>query len=311
MTGGAAIDLGTNAARLLVRRDGRPPLRRSHLTHLSAERRRHRPARSGRARADRVGAAGLPGADRRRRGCRWWRRSRPRPPVDAANADALSELVTEILGGPLACSPADEEARLTFAGVARRRGRRRVPPRGRHRRRLDRGGRRRRRARRRELDSTIGSASPHRVRSSTPTRRGRRSSPTPSPSSRSTSTTRCAACPTSTTAWPRVVGTGGTVTTVAAVEIGLPVAAATAPRTWRRVAARVPAQPGRRRGRLPHAGHRGRRDRVHNPGLPRRTGRRSSSAAAASWSALLRRLGAPGLHVSLADLLDGLLEPVD
>ena len=37
VTDGAAIDLGSNAARLLVRRDGRAPLRRSHLTHLSAD----------------------------------------------------------------------------------------------------------------------------------------------------------------------------------------------------------------------------------------------------------------------------------
>ena len=37
MTGGAAIDLGSNAARLLVRRDGQPPVRRSHLTHLSSD----------------------------------------------------------------------------------------------------------------------------------------------------------------------------------------------------------------------------------------------------------------------------------
>ena len=49
MTGGAAIDLGSNAARLLVRRDGQPPLRRSHLTHLSADL----------ARTGRLGAPGL------------------------------------------------------------------------------------------------------------------------------------------------------------------------------------------------------------------------------------------------------------
>ena len=108
-----------------------------------------------------------------------------------------------------------------------------------------------------------------------------------------------------------VVGTGGTVTTVAAVEIGLPVRSgdgtedlvdeslhgfwlsrAAAEDVFRTLAGEAE------------------RDRIHNPGLPRqRAG--IIVGGCCILVGLLRRLGAPGLHVSLADLLDGLLEPVD
>ena len=113
-----------------------------------------------------------------------------------------------------------------------------------------------------------------------------------------------------TTAIP-VVGTGGTVTTVAAVEIGLPVRSgdgtedlvdeslhgfwltrAAAEDVFRTLASEAE------------------RDRVHNPGLPRQRAE-IIVGGCCILVGLLRRLGAPGLLVSLADLLDGLLEPVD
>jgi exopolyphosphatase/guanosine-5'-triphosphate,3'-diphosphate pyrophosphatase len=116
VTAGAAIDLGSNAARLLVRRDGQPALRRSHLTHLSAEL----------ARTGRLGPDALARTVAVLRAYRALVDEQGAPIVatvataaarDAADTDALAALVAEILGCPLRVLSADEEARLTFAGV--------------------------------------------------------------------------------------------------------------------------------------------------------------------------------------------------
>jgi len=109
-----------------------------------------------------------------------------------------------------------------------------------------------------------------------------------------------------------IVGLGGTITTVAAVELGLPVPGGEAgPAGTRDVAdaalhgfflTRAAAEDVfRTLSGEPW------RDRVHNPGLPRQ---RASLIVGGCCIlvGLLRRLRAPGLVVSVTDLLDGLLD---
>ena len=307
MTGGAAVDLGSNAARLLVRRDGRPPLRRSHLTHLSAD-------------LSATGRLGPDALDRTASVLRGYRALIDGEGVplvatvataavrDAANADALSELVTQILGSPLRVLTPEEEARLTFAGV-RAAG---VAPGSRLV--VDIGGG--------STEVVVGDAEPAgasslEIGSASLTRELLPSDP-PRPEELSNAIAivqehvddALRSLPDLDDGLP-VIGTGGTVTTVAAVEIGLPVSdgdgtedlvdeslhgfwlsRAAAEDVFRTLAGEAE------------------RDRIHNPGLPRqRAG--TIVGGCCILVGLLRRLGAPGLHVSLADLLDGLLEPVD
>jgi exopolyphosphatase/guanosine-5'-triphosphate,3'-diphosphate pyrophosphatase len=307
VTAGAAIDLGSNAARLLVRRDGQPALRRSHLTHLSAEM----------ARTGRLGQDALERTAAVLRGYRALIDEQRVPIVatvataaarDAANADALAELVAEILGCPLRVLSADEEARLTFAGVRAAGfapGFRLV---------VDIGGR--------STEVVVGDAEPTGASSleigSASLTAAQLASDPPRPEELSNAIAivqehvddALRSLPDLDDGLP-VVGTGGTVTTVAAVEIGLPVqggegtedlvddslhgfwlSRAAAEDVFRTLAGEAE------------------RDRVHNPGLPReRAG--IIVGGCCILVGLLRRLGAPGLRVSLADLLDGLLEPVD
>lgn len=116
MSRGAAIDLGSNAARLLIRHDGGPPLRRSHLTHLSADL----------VRTGRLGPDALERTAAVLRGYRALIDEQGVPLVatvataaarDASDADALADLVADVLGCPLRVLSGEEEARLTFAGV--------------------------------------------------------------------------------------------------------------------------------------------------------------------------------------------------
>ena len=310
MTDGAAIDLGSNAARLLVRRDGQAPLRRSHLTHLSAD-------------VPRTGRLGPDALERTAAVLRGYRALIDEHGVPlmatvataaarhAADADALSRLVTEILGGPLRVLTPDEEARLTFAGV-RAAG---VAPGSRLV--VDIGGG--------STEVVVGDAEPAGASSleigSASLTRAQLPSDPPRPEELSNAIAivqehvddALRSLPDlDDTRWAiPVVGTGGTVTTVAAVEIGLPVRSgdgtedlvdeslhgfwlsrAAAEDVFRTLAGEAE------------------RDRIHNPGLPRqRAG--IIVGGCCILVGLLRRLGAPGLHVSLADLLDGLLEPVD
>ncbi len=307
MTGRAAVDLGSNAARLLVRRDGRPPLRRSHLTHLSADL----------AHTGRLGPEALARTASVLRGYRTLIDEEGVPLVatvataaarDAADTDALSELVAEILGSPLRVLSPDEEARLTFAGV-RATG---VAPGFRLV--VDIGGG--------STEVVVGDAEPTGASSleigSASLTRAQLPSDPPRPEELSNAIAivqdhiddALRSLPDLDDGLP-VVGTGGTVTTVAAVEIGLPVRSgdgiedlvdeslhgfwlsrAAAEDVFRTLAGEAE------------------RDRIHNPGLPRqRAG--IIVGGCCILVGLLRRLGAPGLHVSLADLLDGLLEPVD
>ena len=222
MTDGAAIDLGSNAARLLVRRDGQAPLRRSHLTHLSAD-------------VPRTGRLGPDALERTAAVLRGYRALIDEHGVPlmatvataaarhAADADALSRLVTEILGGPLRVLTPDEEARLTFAGV-RAAG---VAPGSRLV--VDIGGG--------STEVVVGDAEPAGASSleigSASLTRGAAAL---RPAAAGGALQRHRHCPgarrrrAAQPARPRryamglpVVGTGGTVTTVAAVEIGLPV----------------------------------------------------------------------------------------
>jgi exopolyphosphatase/guanosine-5'-triphosphate,3'-diphosphate pyrophosphatase len=307
VTDRAAIDLGSNAARLLVRRDGQAPLRRSYLTHLSADL----------ARTGRLGPDALERTATVLRGYRALIDDQGVPLMatvataaarDAADADALSRLVTEILGGPLRVLTPDEEARLTFAGV-RAAG---VAPGSRLV--VDIGGG--------STEVVVGDAEPAGASSleigSASLTQAQLPSDPPRPEELSNAIAivqehvddALRSLPDLDDGLP-VVGTGGTVTTVAAVEIGLPVrpgdgtedlvdealhgfwlSRAAAEDVFRTLAGEAV------------------RDRIHNPGLPRqRAG--IIVGGCCILVGLLRRLGAPGLRVSLADLLDGLLEPVD
>ena len=94
-----------------------------------------------------------------------------------------------------------------------------------------------------------------------------------------------------------VVGLAGTVTTVAAVEIGLAT----------RTAIHPPLSPHPRgnRGRLSDAGHRAPRRTVHNPGLEEARADVIVGGCCV-LVALFRRLGFDEMIVSEADILDGL-----
>jgi exopolyphosphatase/guanosine-5'-triphosphate,3'-diphosphate pyrophosphatase len=307
VTAGAAIDLGSNAARLLVRRDGQPALRRSHLIHLSAEL----------ARTGRLGPDALARTAAVLRAYRALVDEQGAPIVatvataaarDAADTDALAALVAEILGCPLRVLSADEEARLTFAGVRAAgfaAGSHLV---------VDIGGG--------STEVVLGDAEPAGAASleigSASLSAAQLTSDPPRPEELSNAIAivqehvddALRSLPDFDDGLP-VVGTGGTVTTVAAVEIGLPVhsgdgtedlvddslhgfwlSRAAAEDVFRTLAGEAE------------------RDRIHNPGLPReRAG--TIVGGCCILVGLLRRLRAPGLRVSLADLLDGLLAPVD
>ena len=116
MTAQAVVDIGSNAARLLVADRGEPVLRRSRITGL----------------AERLGATGMLSTaalarlatvleDYRRdldeRGATLARVVGTAAARTAGNADELAGLVADVLGRPLEVLSADEEARLTFLGA--------------------------------------------------------------------------------------------------------------------------------------------------------------------------------------------------
>jgi exopolyphosphatase/guanosine-5'-triphosphate,3'-diphosphate pyrophosphatase len=305
VTGGAAIDLGSNAARLLIRTDGRAPLRRSRVTRLADE-------------LDETGRLGAAALDRTAAVLRTYRRiidERGVPLVavvataaarGATNTDALTRLVADTTGAALRVLSPDEEARLTFAGVqagGAEPGRRLV---------VDIGGG--------STELVVGREEPEGaisldVGSASLTRDELPSDP-PRPEELSNAIAivqehvddALRILPDVDEHVP-VVGTGGTITTVAAVEIGLPVGGEdgaedivdaalegfwlgrpAAEDVFRTLAGEIL------------------RDRIHNPGLPReRAG--VIVGGCCILVGLLRRLGVSGLRVSLADLLDGLLGP--
>ncbi len=99
------------------------------------------------------------------------------------------------------------------------------------------------------------------------------------------------------------VGLAGTVTTAAAVEIGLATYDRDRIHHFR-------ADQGGGRGRVPHAGHRDRGPSASPTPGSRRSGPTSSSAAVRAGRRSCARLGFDECLVSEADILDGLASPL-
>lgn len=112
----AAIDCGTNTARLLIRDDGRDLVRREIVTRLGAD--LGRTGRLGDAALDRLEAALRDFADDvRAHGVDDVRVVATSAARDAANADALESVVDRVLGVGPRVLDGDVEARLSFAGA--------------------------------------------------------------------------------------------------------------------------------------------------------------------------------------------------
>ena len=306
MTARAAIDIGSNAARLLVADDGQPVLRRSRITGL----------------AEGLGSGGLLSTaaltrtatvleDYRllldERAATLARVVGTAAARAADNADELAALVADVLGCPLEVLTPDEEARLTFLGAAGGdgRGRRLV---------VDIGGG--------STELAVGDAVPEGVASldlgsAALTASELRSDP-PRPEELSNAIAivqeqvdEALRTLPAVDEWTPVIGTGGTIVTIAAVEIGLPVTPGDRHEDGDRdvedptlhgfVLARAAAEDVFRT----LAGE-ALSDRIHNPGLP---GRRAAGIVGGCCIlvGLLRRLQAPAMTVSITDLLDGAL----
>ena len=220
MTARAVVDIGSNAARLLVADRGEPVLRRSRITGL----------------AERLGATGMLSTaalarlatvleDYRRdldeRGATLTRVVGTAAARTAGNADELAGLVADVLGRPLEVLSAEEEARLTFLGAvgSDARGRRLV---------VDIGGG--------STELVVGEAVPEGVASldlgSAALTAAELPSDPPRPEELSNAIAlvqahvdeALRALP-AVDEWTPVIGTGGTIMTIAAVEIGLPLPA--------------------------------------------------------------------------------------
>jgi exopolyphosphatase/guanosine-5'-triphosphate,3'-diphosphate pyrophosphatase len=318
VTARAAIDIGSNAARLLVADGGQPVLRRSRITGLAeglttsgllstaALARTATVLEGYRAMLDERGAtlARVVGTAAARA---------------AGNADELAGLVADVLGRPLEVLAPEEEARLTFHGAAGGdgRGRRLV---------VDIGGA--------STELAVGDVVPEGVASldlgSAALSAAELRSDPPRPEELSNAIAlvqeqvdeALRALP-PVDEWTPVIGTGGTVLTIAAVEIGLPVSPASDPASDPAgdptgddedgdrdvddhalhgfVLARAAAEDVFRTV----AGE-ALTDRMHNPGLPR--GRAVSIVGGCCiLVGLLRRLQVPAVTVSVTDLLDGTL----
>ena len=323
MTARAVVDIGSNAARLLVADRGEPVLRRSRITGL----------------AERLGATGMLSTaalarlatvleDYRRdldeRGATLARVVGTAAARTAGNADELAGLVADVLGRPLEVLSADEEARLTFLGAvgSDARGRRLV---------VDIGGG--------STELVVGEAVPEGVASldlgSAALTAAELPSDPPRPEELSNAIAlvqahvdeALRALP-AVDEWTPVIGTGGTIMTIAAVEIGLPLPAEDrGPDGARDIDADpsrdIDAEPAHDIDADPAlhgfvltraaaedvfrtlAGE-ALADRVHNPGLP--PGRAVSIVGGCCiLVGLLRRLQTPALTVSVTDLLDGIL----
>jgi exopolyphosphatase/guanosine-5'-triphosphate,3'-diphosphate pyrophosphatase len=306
VTARAAIDIGSNAARLLVADDGQPVLRRSRITGL----------------ADGLGSSGLLSTaalartatvleDYRivldERAATLARVVGTAAARAADNADELAALVADVLGRPLEVLTPDEEARLTFLGAAGGdgRGRRLV---------VDIGGG--------STELAVGDVVPEGVASLDLGSAALTASELPSDPPRPEELSNAIALVQeqvdealrtlpAVDEWTPVIGTGGTIMTIAAVEIGLPVTQDDRDEDGDRdvedptlhgfVLARAAAEDVFRT----LAGE-ALSDRIHNPGLP---GRRAASIVGGCCIlvGLLRRLQAPAMTVSITDLLDGAL----
>ncbi len=339
MTAQAVVDIGSNAARLLVADRGEPVLRRSRITGL----------------AEKLGATGMLSTaalgrlatvleDYRRdldeRGATLARVVGTAAARTAGNADELAGLVADVLGRPLEVLSADEEARLTFLGAvgSDARGRRLV---------VDIGGG--------STELVVGEAVPEGVASldlgSAALTAAELPSDPPRPEELSnaialvqTQVDEALRALPAVDEWTPVIGTGGTIMTIAAVEIGLPLPAeGRDPDGARDIdadpardieahpAGDIDAEPAHDIDADPAhdidadpalhgfvltraaaedvfrtlAGE-ALADRVHNPGLP--PGRAVSIVGGCCiLVGLLRRLQTPALTVSVTDLLDGIL----
>ena len=307
MTARAAVDVGSNAARLLVADRGEPVLRRSRITGLA----------EGLGDTGMLSTAALARTatvleDYRReldqRGAMLTRVVGTAAARAAGNAGELAGLVADVLGRPLEVLTAEEEARLTFVGTAggETRGRRLVADIG--------GG---------SMELAVGDAVPEGVASldlgSAALTASELASDPPRPEELSNAIAlvqeqvdeALRALP-RVDEWTPVIGTGGTILTIAAVEIGLPLPIAgpgpdgdrdieADPALHDFVLTRAAAEDVFRT----LAGE-ALADRVHNPGLP--PGRAVSIVGGCCiLVGLLRRLRAPALTVSVTDLLDGIL----
>jgi exopolyphosphatase/guanosine-5'-triphosphate,3'-diphosphate pyrophosphatase len=304
VTAGAALDLGSNATRLLVRRDGQPPLRHSRLTHLAED-------------LAVTGELGPHALERTAAALRDYRSLVEQEGVplvgvvataaarSATNTDALAALVADVLDAPLRVLTADEEARFTFAGVRLADD---VPPGLRLV--VDIGGG--------STELVVGDTEPAGAVSLELGSASLTGDQLPSDPPTAEELSNAIAIvqehvDDALRSLPELdehvplVGTGGTITTVAAVEIGLPVGDGEAGEDvvdeslhgfWLARAATEDVFRTLAGEAL--------RDRVHNPGLPRDRAT-VIVGGCCILVGLLRRLGAPGLRVSLADLLDGVL----
>ncbi len=219
MTAQAVIDVGSNAARLLVADGGRTVLRRSRITDL----------------AEGLGARGVLSTaalartatvleDYRRaldeRGATLARVIGTAAARTAANAGELAGLVADVLGRPLDVLPPDEEARLTFLGaVGGDGGGRRLV--------VDIGGG--------STELAVGNAVPEAVASLDLGSAALTAAELPSDPPRPEELSNAIALVqeqvdealralAAVDEWTPVIGTGGTIMTIAAVEIGLPLA---------------------------------------------------------------------------------------
>jgi exopolyphosphatase/guanosine-5'-triphosphate,3'-diphosphate pyrophosphatase len=308
VTARAAIDIGSNAARLLVADGGQPVLRRSRLTGL-AEGLTTSGLLSTAALARTATVLEAYRATLDERGATLARVVGTAAARAAGNADELAGLVADVLGRPLEVLAPEEEARLTFLGAAGGdgRGRRLV---------VDIGGA--------STELAVGDVVPEGVASldlgsaALSAAELRSDPPRPEELSNAIALVQEQVDEALRTLppvdeWTPVIGTGGTVTTIAAVEIGLPVPPADDdedddgdrdvddPALHGFVLARAAAEDVFRT----LAGE-ALTDRVHNPGLPRRRAV-SIVGGCCILVGLLRRLQVPAVTVSVTDLLDGTL----
>jgi exopolyphosphatase/guanosine-5'-triphosphate,3'-diphosphate pyrophosphatase len=306
MTARAVIDVGSNAARLLVADGGKAVLRRSRITGL----------------AEGLGASGVLSstalartaavledyrAELGEQGATLARVLGTAAARAAGNVEDLAALVADVLGCSLDVLAPHEEARLTFLGAAGGdgRGRRLV---------VDIGGG--------STELAIGDTAPEAVASldlgSVALTAAELPSDPPRPEELSNTIAlvqeqvdeALRAFP-PIDEWTPVIGTGGTIMTIAAVEIGLLLPPDDPGDTGDRdvedpaLHGFVLSRPAAEDVFRTLAGE-ALVDRIHNPGLPRRRAA-SIVGGCCILVGLLRRIQAPAVTVSVTDLLDGAL----
>jgi exopolyphosphatase/guanosine-5'-triphosphate,3'-diphosphate pyrophosphatase len=298
----AALDIGSNATRLLIAEDGRPLVRRSLITRLADGLRRDGSVSA--AAIERTVAALAEHQEvMARHDVSTVRAVATGAVRQAANAGELEQAVEAVLGVRAEVLTAEDEARLTYqgavGGLPEANGRCLV---------ADIGGA--------STELVIGTAEPDAITSielgsATLTEAELPSDP-PRPEELSNAVAvvldaidgALRALPDADGA-PTLIGVGGTVVTVAAVELGLALAD-----VGGREDVAHPVLHGFYLTRAAAedvfrtlAGER-LEDRVHNPGLPRARAP-VIVGGCCLLVGLLRRLRAPGMLVGLTDLLDG------